>query len=138
MMGEPLPANQLDPQQPCLLIYDAHCRFCVAAKEGLDRAGMGAAESGVRLIPYDSQDAMLALGDRYRPGPPSMAYLVSSGGTVSQGLDAFLPLLSRLPGGRVIRWMMRWSVTRALAERVYGLIARHRYRLFGTVKSSVR
>ena len=130
-MGEPLPDSPLDPQQPSLLIYDGNCRLCVAAKEGLDRAGIG--EAGVRMIPYESQEAMTVLGERYRPGPPSMAYLISPAGGVSQGIDAFLPLMHGLPGGKFVRWMLQWSITRRLAERVYCWIARHRYRLFGAV-----
>ena len=64
MMGEPLSASQLDPQQPCLLIYDEHCRLCVATKERLDRAGMNVPGSGVRMIPYASEDAARALGEQ--------------------------------------------------------------------------
>lgn len=137
-MQEPLPASPLDPQQPSLLIYDGNCRLCVAAKDGLDRAGLGAPDSGVRMIPYESREAMSALGERYRPGPPTMAYLINPAGEVSQGVDAFLPLITGLPGGGLIRWLLRWSPASALAERVYGVIARHRYRLFGAVKPPVR
>ena len=132
-MREPSPVSQFDPQRPTLLIYDGNCRLCVAAKEGLGRAGMGEAGSGVRMIPYESQEAASALGEQYRPGPPSMAYLISPAGGVSQGVDAFLPLMHGLPGGKFVRWMLKWSITRRLAERVYRWIARHRYRLFGAV-----
>lgn len=90
------------------------------------------------MIPYESQEAMTALGERYQPGPPSMAYLISPAGGVSQGIDAFLPLMHGLPGGKFVRWMLKGPITRSLAERVYRLIARHRYRLFGAIKSSVR
>jgi predicted DCC family thiol-disulfide oxidoreductase YuxK len=130
-MREPLSACQLDPQQSGLLIYDGNCRLCVAAKEGLDRAGVG--EAGVRMIPYESQEAMTALGERYRPGPPSMAYLISPAGGVSQGIDAFLPLMHGLPGGKFVRWILKGPIARSLAERAYRWIARHRYRLFGAV-----
>ena len=130
-MREPSPVSQFDPQQPSLLIYDGNCRLCVAAKEGLGRAGMGEAGSGVRMIPYESEEAVRALGEQYRPGPPSMAYLISPVGGVAQGVDAFLPLMHGLPGGKFVRWMLKWSITRRLAERVYRWIARHRYRLFG-------
>ena len=90
------------------------------------------------MIPYESQEAVEALGTQYRPGPPSMAYLISPSGVVSQGVEAFLPLVSGLPGGKVARWVLRWSVTRALAEWAYRWIARHRYRLFGSVKPPAR
>ncbi len=137
-MGQQLPACQLAPQQPCLLIYDANCRFCVAAKERLGRSGMGLPGSGVRMIPYESQEAASALGEQYRPGPPSMAYLISPAGGVSQGIDAFLPLMHGLPGGKFVRWMLKWPITRSLAERAYRWIARHRYRLFGAVTPHTR
>ncbi|HEX7765272.1 MAG TPA: DUF393 domain-containing protein [Nitrospira sp.] len=132
-MGKRLPDCQLDPQQPSLLIYDGNCRLCVATKERLDRAGTGLPDSGVRMIPYESQEAMTALGELYQPGPPSMAYLISPAGGVAQGVDAFLPLIQGLPGGKFVRWMLKWSITRRLAERAYCWIARHRYRLFGAV-----
>lgn len=133
-MGEQVPASPLDPQQPCLLIYDANCRLCVATKERLGRAGMGLPGSGVRMIPYESQEAASVLGAQYRPGPPSMAYLISPAGGVSQGVDAFLPLMHGLPGGKFVRWMLKGPIARSLAERFYRWIARHRYRLFGAVK----
>lgn len=83
------------------------------------------------MIPYESQEAARALGARYRPGPPCMAYLVSPAGVVSQGVDAFLPLMHGLPGGKFLRWVLQWSLMRHLAECAYRWIARHRYRLFG-------
>ncbi|MGA6828587.1 DCC1-like thiol-disulfide oxidoreductase family protein [Nitrospira sp. NS4] len=132
MTDPPLPCP-LDPRHPSLLIYDGRCRLCVTAKHGLDRAGLGEAGSGLRMIPYESEEAAGVLGDRYRPGPPAMAFLVHPSGEVSQGLNAFLPLLPGLPGGRVLRWILRWAFVRALAGRVYGWVARYRYRFFGSV-----
>jgi len=90
------------------------------------------------MIPYESQEAASALGEQYRPGPPSMAYLISPAGGVSQGIDAFLPLMHGLPGGKFVRWMLKWPITRSLAERAYRWIARHRYRLFGAVTPHTR
>lgn len=137
-MREPLPDCQSDSRVTGLLIYDANCRLCVAVKAGFDRAGIGEAGTGVRMIPYESREAVAALGELYRPGPPSMAYLVSPTGMVSQGLEAFLPLVLGLPGGRVIRRLLRWAPAKALAEWGYRLMARHRYRLFGSVDSTAR
>ena len=137
-MQEPLPACPIDFRQPSLLIYDANCRLCVAAKAGLDRAGTGENGSAVRMIPYESREAMIALGEGYQPGPPAMAYLVSPAGTVSQGLDAFLPFVSGLPGGRILLWVLRWTPTRVVADWGYRLLARYRYQLFGSVNSTRR
>lgn len=133
-MTDPALSCALDPQHPSLLIYDGQCRLCVMAKHGLDRAGLGDAGSGLRMIPYESDEAAKALGDQYRPGPPAMAFLVYPSGQVSQGLDAFLPLAPGLPGGRTVQWMLRWGFVMASAERAYRAVAKHRYRIFGAVK----
>lgn len=121
---EPLPAAERT------LIYDGQCRLCVTAKEGLERAGV---DSGVRFVPYESEEAAYRLGRDYKPGRPDVAFLVESDGTVKRGLDAFMPLLPGLPGGRLLRAFMRIPILRPLAYLIYKLIARYRYRLFGTI-----
>lgn len=134
-MIDPVHFCPLDPHHPSVLIYDGRCRLCIAAKHGLGRAGLGAAGSGLRMVPYESEEAAKVMGSRYRPGPPAMALLVHPSGQVLQGLEAFLPLAPGIPGGRAVRWMLRRAFVRAVAERVYRWVARHRYRIFGAVKS---
>ena len=86
------------------LIYDGECRLCVTAKAGLERLG-GVTE--VRFIPYQSEEAASRLGSTYKPGRPDAAFLVGPDGQIRRGLDAFLPLLPGLPGGRIVKGMMR-------------------------------
>ncbi len=114
-----------------VVIYDGECRMCVTAKEGLERMGGG---DRARFIPYQSEEAVGRLGSRYKPGRPDVAYLVEPNGTIRPGLDAFLPLLPGLPGGRLLLALMRIPLVRPLAEWAYGIVARHRYAWFGTVK----
>ena len=116
----------------CLLVYDGRCRMCVTAKGGLERLGAHS-KAGVRLIPYQSEEAKQALGSRYQPGRPPVAFLVSSDGTVATGLDAFLPLLPGLKGGRMLAKILTFPFMKPLGYLVYRLIARYRYRLFGEV-----
>ena len=118
---------------PKTLIYDGECRFCVTAKEGLERLGE---DPRVRFVPYQSEEAISCLGSEYRPGRPDVAFLVEDDGTVRRGLDAFLPLLPGLPGGRILRALLRLPFMRPLAYLVYRLIARYRYRWFGSMPSS--
>jgi predicted DCC family thiol-disulfide oxidoreductase YuxK len=113
-----------------ILIYDGQCRLCVTAKEGLERAG---ADQEVRFVPYQSEEAARCLGADYRPGRPDAAFLVDQEGRISRGLDAFLPLLPGLPGGRLLRTFLQVPLMRPLAYFVYRLIARYRYRWFGQV-----
>lgn len=113
-----------------ILIYDDQCRLCVTAREGLARLGL---EQDVRFVPYRSEEAASRLGADYRPGRPDVAFLVEGDGTISRGLDAFLPLVPGLRGGRVLHAILKAPLIRPLAALAYRLIARYRYKLFGAV-----
>jgi predicted DCC family thiol-disulfide oxidoreductase YuxK len=115
-----------------ILIYDGQCRLCVTAKEGLERLGM---DGDVRFVPYQSEEAACHLGSDYRPGRPDVAFLVDQDGKISRGLDAFLPLVPGLPGGRVLVALLRMPLMRPLAYLAYRLVARYRYRWFGQVRT---
>jgi len=117
----------------CLLVYDGQCRLCVTAKEGLERLGVQDEATAVRLIPYQSEEAKRALGATYRPGRPDVAFLVQPNGVIQQGLDAFLPLLPGLRGGRFLAAILSVPVIRPFAYLMYRLVARYRYYLFGEV-----
>ena len=118
------------------LIYDGQCRLCVTAKEGLERLGPDPQQSDIRFVPYQSEEAASQLGPEYKPGRPDVAFLVEPDGTVSRGLDAFLPLVPGLPGGRVLHVILRVPLIRPLAYLAYRLVARYRYRWFGSVPAS--
>lgn len=119
--GEPAP----------VLIYDAHCRLCVAAKEGMARR---ATNTLVRWVPYQSEEAACRLGDDYRPGQPEVAFFIGPDGQIKRGLEAFLPLLSSLRGGRFLQTILRVPFLKSVAYALYRCVARYRYRLFGVVE----
>lgn len=131
-MGQAHGQKDIMSQQERVLIYDGDCRLCVTAKAGLER--LGGAQT-VRFIPYQSEEAARCLGGEYRPGRPDVAFLVEQDGRISRGLDAFLPLLPGLRGGRVWLTLLTIPLVRSLALRVYRLVARRRYSLFGRVTS---
>jgi predicted DCC family thiol-disulfide oxidoreductase YuxK len=126
-----------------VLIYDGECRLCLTAKEGLERLARTRADQrmgdvpDVRFIPYQTEEAAVRLGSEYRPGRPEVAFFVDRHGLVSRGLDAFLPLLPGLPGGRILLSMMRLPLLRPLGYVLYRLVARYRYRLFGQVPCDI-
>jgi predicted DCC family thiol-disulfide oxidoreductase YuxK len=128
-----LPSVQREHQSTAperVLIYDAQCRLCVTAKEGVERLGK---DLDVRWVPYQSDEASRRLGAQYRAGRPDAAFLVERDGTIKKGLDAFLPLLPGVRGGRILDALMRIPLLRPLAYLIYRAIARYRYRLFGSV-----
>lgn len=119
--------------QECLLLYDGQCRLCVTAKRGIEQLGTERPAGAVRMIAYQSEEAKQALGARYRPGRPDVAFLLYPDGRVAAGLDAFLPLLPGLKGGRVLARLLTFPLVKPLGYILYRLIARYRYNLFGTV-----
>ncbi|MBD0315622.1 MAG: DUF393 domain-containing protein [Nitrospiraceae bacterium] len=130
-MGNAPDIRKPPPSETCLLVYDGQCRLCVGVKRRLERAGLSQPGSGLRFAPYDSHEARQALGNRYRPGRPDVAFFISQTGQVRQGLDAFMPLLPQLPGGRAFHWLLGFGLVRTAAEWAYHVVARHRYRIFG-------
>jgi predicted DCC family thiol-disulfide oxidoreductase YuxK len=130
---------RIDPQGPRtpaterVLIYDGQCRLCVTAKQGLERLRSGQDQSDVRFVAYQTEEAACRLGREYRPGTPDVAFLVGHDGRVQYGLDAFLPLLPGLPGGRLLLALLRLPFARPLASVLYWFVARYRYRVFGQV-----
>jgi predicted DCC family thiol-disulfide oxidoreductase YuxK len=128
------PSEGRSSTQVRLLVYDGECRLCVSTKQKLEKLGVGQAESDVRFLAYQSEAAKRILGPNYRSGRPDMAFLIQPSGEVLQGLEAFLPLIHNVRGGKLLLWWLRFSSAKRLAEWGYRRIARHRYRWFGEVK----
>jgi predicted DCC family thiol-disulfide oxidoreductase YuxK len=127
-------AASQSPGQDCILVYDGTCRFCVSIKKKLEQIGAGQAEFNVRFLDYRSAAAARALGHDHRPGRPGrpdMAFLIRPSGEVLRGLEAFLPIILNLPGGKLLLWCLRFPSVKQLGEWGYRMVARHRYRWFG-------
>jgi predicted DCC family thiol-disulfide oxidoreductase YuxK len=128
------PSHQADqPARECLLLYDGRCRLCVTAKQGLERLETRSGGSHVRMVAYQSDEAKQLLGESYRPGRPAVAFLVRPDGEITSGLDAFLPLLPGLTGGRLLAVLFKLPLVKPLGYLFYRLVARYRYRIFGEV-----
>ncbi|BFU96181.1 MAG: protein of unknown function [Nitrospira sp.] len=117
----------------CTLVYDGRCRFCVAAKNQLERLEAGGSESPLRMVPYDDEEARGLLREAYRPGRPEVAFLIDSTGKITRGLDAFLPFLPAMRGGPFLAGFFRLPLVKPFARLLYAVVAKHRYRLFGEV-----
>jgi len=110
------------------LIYDSHCRLCVAVKRKLAQRS-----AHIEFVPYDSRKAADCLGKRYHTNSqPSMAYWVDEKGKVVGGLEAFLPLISEHRIGKIFMYLLRFSLWRKIMLGLYQFVAKHRYRWFGT------
>jgi predicted DCC family thiol-disulfide oxidoreductase YuxK len=116
-----------------ILIYDGQCRLCVTAKSGIEQLG---GSQDVRWVAYQSEEAARCLGRDYQPGRPDAAFLIEADGTIRTGLEAFVPLLPGLRGGRLLLALWRVPFLRPIARLLYRVMARNRYRWFGTVTIS--
>jgi len=128
--------NQINPSrvsQACILIYDGQCRLCVTAKNGLEGLEAHADATPIRMVPYQSEEAKLALGESYRPGRPNAAFLVRPNGEIARGLDAFLALLPGLKGGRALSVILSLPLVKPFGYLLYWFVARYRYSVFGQV-----
>lgn len=103
------------------------------SKGGIERLLQVHQPSSIRFIPYQSPEAEWVLGTEYRQGRPAVAYWVGPDGEIQQGLDAILPVLTGISGGRLIMAVLSLPGMSRLAHRLYGLLARNRYRWFGAV-----
>ncbi len=117
----------------CTVIYDGECRFCVKSKEGIERLSPPDQSASVRYIPYRSLEAEQLLGPDHRLGRPDVAYWIGADGQVRKGLDAILPLLPRLPGGRFLMAFLALPPCRWIALWLYRVVAKNRYRWFGVL-----
>jgi predicted DCC family thiol-disulfide oxidoreductase YuxK len=116
-----------------VLLYDGHCRLCnfvVRFCAGRDPG------SAMRYVPLQSEVGREMLA-RYGETPESLGsaaillYALTPKERFYTHSDAVAWALRQLKAPwRWLGWMVRW-VPRTLRERLYGFVARVRYRVFG-------
>ena len=114
------------------LIYDSHCRLCVAVKRRLEQRS-----AHIQFVPYESRKAAESLGKSYQTDHrPPMAYWVDEKGTVVGGLEAFFPFLHGLTSGKIFMFFWRFRLFHQIMIGLYEFVAKHRYRWFGAIEKS--
>lgn len=127
-MGNDVP----DETRAGCLIYDSHCRLCVAVKRTLEQHS-----THIQFVPYDSPKAAECLGKNYQADRrPPMAYWVDEQGTVIGGLEAFFPFFYGLTTGKIFMFFWRFYLCRQIMTGLYKFVAKHRYRWFGATGKS--
>src|SRR5437899_12438862 len=94
------------------LIYDGQCRLCVTAKEALERLAPAPQQSGIRFVPYQSEEAASRRGAEYNPGRPDLGSLLEPDAKSTREQDSVLPLVPGLPEGRGPPPILRGPVSR--------------------------
>jgi len=119
-------------ERPYTLVYDGDCRFCARSVDLVatwDRGGT------VEIVPFQRG----GVRERF-PWIADGAFreamqLVGPGNETWSGAAAAERLVKVLPGGRPLGCLFALPFARPIADGVYRLIARNRYRWFGRTES---
>jgi len=118
------------PAQPEMMFYDGHCALCHGAVKFVlkhDRSGRA-----FRFAPLQGETFRALVPEKARQDLPDSIVVRTDGGAMLARSDAFIHILSRLGGGWKTFAAMTRAVPRPVRDFIYDLIARIRYRVFGT------
>lgn len=112
------------------LFYDGRCRLCLRTVDALSKLRL---KAELRMIPLQqATDEQLPAGIR-REELLTELHVVDGSGQLYRGADAIARILREARGLSWLAGLSRLPLLRPLVRAGYRLIAKHRYRLFGTV-----
>jgi predicted DCC family thiol-disulfide oxidoreductase YuxK len=115
------------------LLYDGSCKFCTAGSERLAR--MCAPGTVVRVSNKD-EAGMARLPEAARAGIGGALQLVSPDGEVAAGAEAVNRALHTRGVWRLVTWAYWLPGVRQVCDRMYGQVAKRRYRIMGKVEGA--
>ena len=113
-----------------VVIYDADCRFCETARRWIERWDH---HQLLRFIHFEEAEACALQPDLIDVGCLDAFRLIDEDGRLWEGEEAAIQVARRLPGGRLLAWLLSLPGCYQVAGKAYQWIARHRYQLFGRV-----
>jgi predicted DCC family thiol-disulfide oxidoreductase YuxK len=119
----PAPATEL-------LFYDGHCGLCHRAVKFVlkhDRSG-----SAFRFAPLQGETFRSRVAVEKRAVLPDSVVVLANDGQLLVRSNAFIHILRRLGGGWTFLAGVIRVIPRPLRDAVYDIVARVRYRVFGT------
>jgi len=121
----PAPASPTE-----ILFYDGHCGLCHRAVKFVlrhDRSG-----SAFRFAPLQGPTFQSRISPEQRATLPDSVVVLTASGTLLVRSGAFLHILRRLGGGWKILAAALGVIPRPVLDAAYNIVARIRYRIFGT------
>jgi predicted DCC family thiol-disulfide oxidoreductase YuxK len=112
-------------------LYDGDCRFCTRSVKDLQRR-FGADRIAVRNF---QEPGVLEEVGVTREAAMKRLHVVTDAGRVFAGAEAIARLVTGVPLVGWLAYVYYVPGLRQLAELVYGLVAKNRYRLFGRQES---
>jgi predicted DCC family thiol-disulfide oxidoreductase YuxK len=109
-------------------LYDGNCRFCTRSARRLEGV-VGASRLEIRSV--QTPGALDAFPGISHAACMKRLHLVEPDGRVAQGAEAVARAIALLPFVGVLAFVYYVPGLRSLADALYALVARYRYRLFG-------
>lgn len=121
------------PPERLLLLYDAECNLCLGTVEKLRRV-----RTKAELI---MQPLQTAAPEQLPPGTTAgellaELHLIDGNGRVYRGAASVVRIMQTVPALAWLAPLYRVPGLHSLADVMYRLIAKHRYRLFGKTADS--
>lgn len=107
------------------VLYDGHCVLCRSSAERVRRLNRG---GQIELLDLHDANVPARFPQVDREKALRLMQAVDAAGRVSSGVDAWARIAEALPGWRAAAWLLGIPGIHRAAERVYGWVARHRYR----------
>lgn len=111
-----------------LLLYDANCNLCLGTVEKLRRIRT---KAELEMVPLQAASPEQLPPGAKREELLAELHLIDGTGRVYRGADAVFRILRTIPALAWLAPLYRVPGLRGLADAVYRLVARNRYRLFG-------
>lgn len=123
-----VPATRASAPPRLAVIYDGTCRFCIASSKRLEQL---ARPGALERVPSDDP----ALAQRFpgitREAADRAMQVITPDGRVYSGAAAVVAALNTRPAWRAVTWLYFVPGLKQLADALYRLVARYRYRLMG-------
>jgi len=121
-----------NPMARAMLIYDGECPMCLRAR---DWVAAHAEPGAIDLVPCQSEERETRAPQVSYEACMEAMQLVTEGGDVYSGPDAFPPLLARTRNRKWLAWAFNVPGMGLLWPPLYRWIARHRLQLSGLFAS---
>lgn len=125
--SQPVPPAESHPE---ILFYDGNCALCHGAVKFVLKRDRAAA--AFRFAPLRGETFAACVPEPARKTLPDSIVVRTREGALLVRSDAFVHILARLGGGWKLLAGILSLIPRPLRDVAYNLIARIRYRIFGT------
>ena len=127
------PSIQTVPPERYVVLYDGHCKFCAVQMGNL----VALARSGsVEAVDFQQPGALKRFPGLSHEACMEAMHLVTPDGRVYRGFEAAVQAVATRPVLGLLARVYYLPGIRQLCDRLYALVAAHRYRIMGRLAAT--